>query len=177
MVQGDTALRELDVLAEAGFANRGGEGSVWVPEILGGLLPGHSPQFTSLRNDLVRKLPDYMIPTSFVFLERLPMTAAGKLDRRRLPAPGNERPKLDIPYVPPQTPIEKEVAKIWSEILGLNEVGIHDPFLELGGDSLRATQVISRVLDRYQVRLLLVTLFDTPTIAEMADVILKHKAN
>jgi acyl carrier protein len=83
---------------------------------------------------------------------------------------------MGIPLVAPRTPIEKEVAKIWAEVLSLAEVGIHDNFLHLGGDSLRATRVISRVIEVFQLELPLKALLDSPTVAEMANIIAINRA-
>ena len=94
-----------------------------------------------------------------------------------LPAPGSERPELESPFVGPRTPVEQGLAGIWSEVLSLDQVGIHDNFLELGGDSLLASQVISRVIKTFQVEVPLRSLFESPTIADMAVIIIKNQAN
>ena len=137
-----------------------------------------APTVSSLRNLLQGKLPDYMIPSAFIKLDAIPLTStgSGKVDRRALPDPGKERPDLDTPYVAPRTPVEEEVAKIWTEILALNLVGIHDNFLELGGHSLAATRVVSHVLKTFQVEIPLRSLFEAPTVAEMAAVIVESQA-
>src|SRR6266508_582835 len=112
-----------------------------------------------------------MVPSSFVFLDTLPLTATGKVDRGSLPPPDGTRPAIDSPFVAPRTPVEEKLAAIWTEVLGLDRVGVHDAFLELGGDSLLATQVISRVLARFQVTLPLRILLDAATVGEMAVLI------
>lgn len=139
--------------------------------------PDYSPLVSTIRKELAARLPDYMLPSFFVVLEKLPLTAAGKVDRRGLPAPDNERPELDVPYTPPGTPIEEKVSEIWSEVLGLHKPGTHDPFLELGGDSLRATRVISRVLAQFQVEIPMRALLESSTISEMAQTIVEHRAD
>jgi acyl carrier protein len=116
-----------------------------------------------------------MVPSSFVVMDAFPHTRTGKIDRLALPDPGHGRPELEIPFVPPKSAIERELSQIWTVVLGLDQIGLHDPFLELGGDSLRATQIISRVLDKFQVEIPIHTLMQSPTIAEMAEVILNHK--
>jgi non-ribosomal peptide synthetase component F/acyl carrier protein len=116
-----------------------------------------------------------MIPFAFVMLEKLPLTPNGKVDRQALPSPGSGRPDLRIPFAPPRNRTEEELTKIWADVLGLNEVGIHDPFLELGGDSLRASQLISRVLNLFSLELSMQILLDAPTIADMAEVIAIHQ--
>ena len=90
-------------------------------------------------------LPDYMVPSAFVMLDSLPLTPNGKLDRRALPAPDTARPDLESPLLAPRTPIEEALAAIWAEVLTLDEVGVHDNFFDLGGDSLLTMKVISRL--------------------------------
>src|SRR5439155_11478479 len=120
-----------------------------------------------LRRLLGGQLPDYMVPSRFVLLDRLPLTATGKVDRRALPAPDGTRPALETPFVAPRTAVEAQVAGIWAEVLGVEQVGVQDNFLELGGDSVSATRVIARVLMPSQVRLPLHELLGAPTIAVM----------
>jgi acyl-coenzyme A synthetase/AMP-(fatty) acid ligase/acyl carrier protein len=131
----------------------------------------HKVTVTELRRILAEKLPDYMVPSAFITLSRLPLTATGKIDRRALPPPDRTRPLLETSFVAPRTPAEEKLAAIWSDVLGLDRVGVNDSFLELGGDSLSATQVITRVSLEFEVRVPLRLLFDAPTIAEMATVI------
>ena len=134
-----------------------------------------APSLTQLRSVLAKELPDYMIPSAFVLLDAMPLTPNGKIDRGALPDPGKSRPQLDIPYTAPQTAIEKELTKIWAEVLSLNQVGIHDNFFDLGGHSLAASRVISQVIKNFQSELPLQSLFQSPTIAEMAAVIMEHQ--
>ena len=112
-----------------------------------------------------------MIPSTFVFLDALPLLSTGKVDRRALPDTGNRRPELDTFHVPPRTSIEKALSQIWAVTLGIDAVGIHDNFFDLGGHSLAATRVISQVIQTFQLELPLKALFDSPTVAEMAVVI------
>jgi acyl carrier protein len=130
-----------------------------------------TPTSNALRSFLKQHLPEYMIPSTFVFLDSLPLTPNGKGDRRALPAPDGTRPELEQTFVSPRTPAEKTLAGIWAEVLRLERVGIHDNFFELGGHSLLATQVMSRVRTAFQVELPLRTLFEKPTVAELAEVI------
>ncbi|WP_086688519.1 non-ribosomal peptide synthetase [Nostoc sp. T09] len=122
-----------------------------------------------LRSFLQEKLPDYMVPDRFLLLDALPITPNGKVDRKALPAPDATRPELAENFVPPCTPLETELAEIWAEVLGIEQVGIQDNFLELGGQSLLAIQVVSRIRDKYQVDLPMRSLFDSPTIAQLAQ--------
>ncbi|QKQ75847.1 non-ribosomal peptide synthetase [Nostoc sp. TCL240-02] len=124
---------------------------------------------SSLRNFLKKKLPDYMIPAAFVFLEALPLTLNGKVNRRALPDPDIDQRNLEVDFVLPRTPIEQELATIWIEVMKLKQVGIHDNFFELGGHSLLATQVISRLREVFSLDFLLRYLFENPTIAELAQ--------
>ena len=109
-----------------------------------------------------------MVPSVFVMLERLPLTPNGKVDRRALPAPDSARPSLSDQYVCRGRAVERQLAEIWGEVLGLPEVGIHDNFFELGGHSLLATQVVSRIRSTFAVELPLRALFEAPTVAELA---------
>jgi amino acid adenylation domain-containing protein len=134
-----------------------------------------APTVSDLRCLLQGKLPDYMIPAAFVMLDALPLTLTGKVDRHALPAPGRTRPSLTSPFVMPRTPTEDRLAQIWTEVLSLEQVGIHDNFLELGGHSLLAMQVASRVHDTFHVEVPLKSLFEAATVADMAEVIAEHQ--
>jgi acyl carrier protein len=122
---------------------------------------------TRLRNFLKDKLPEYMVPGAFVMLEEMPVTSNGKLDRNALPAPVQRNRVLEADYVEPRTGEEKFLCQVWSEVLRLDRVGIFDNFLELGGNSLMATQVVSRVRDNLGVELPLTAMFDAPTVARL----------
>jgi amino acid adenylation domain-containing protein len=122
----------------------------------------------SIRKAVAAKLPDYMVPSAFIFLDHLPVTGPGKVNLQALPDPGRARPDLEAPFAFPRTPVEEEIVKIWVEILGVDQVGIHDRFLDLGGDSLLASRIISRVTGKFRVDIPLRSLFETPTIADMA---------
>ena len=135
-----------------------------------------APTIRQMRESLSRIFPDYKIPSYYVFLDSLPLLPGGKVDRRALPELGSGRPELEVPFVAPRTPSEESLAEIWKEVLGLDQVGIHDNFLELGGDSLLAGQVISRVIKTFRVELPLRLLFEAPTVADMAVVIVQHQA-
>jgi acyl carrier protein len=134
------------------------------------------PSLTALRDLVQQKLPAYMVPSAFVMLDALPLLPNGKVNRRQLPAPDWTRPQLAEPYVTPGTPIEMALADIWGEVLGLERIGIHDPFIELGGDSLLAARVMTRVLDKFQVELSESTLMEAATIAHMAELIVERQA-
>jgi amino acid adenylation domain-containing protein len=129
------------------------------------------PAVHSLRRALEERLPDYMIPATFILLDALPLTPNGKVDRRSLPAPDPTRPELGNPFVAPRSPIEETLANIWSQVLGLDRVGAHDNFFDLGGHSLLATQIISRARELYRIEISLRNFFETPTVAGIAGVI------
>jgi acyl carrier protein len=125
----------------------------------------------NLRNYLKQKLPDYMVPTAFVILKAFPLTPNGKIDRRALPAPDTSIRRLEERYVAPRNPTEEQLAKMWAEVLNLEQVGIHDNFFEIGGHSLLATQLISRVNKTFQVELPLRNIFEKSTVANLAEYI------
>jgi aspartate racemase len=130
-----------------------------------------SQKAEELRNFLKGKLPEHMIPSALVFLESLPVTPNGKVDRKALPAPDQSGPELERAFVAPRIPLEERLARIWGEVLKLEKVGIHDNFFDLGGQSLLATQVISRIRTALDAEVPLRVMFDAPTIAELAVVI------
>lgn len=132
---------------------------------------------SDLRSFLKEKLPDYMVPAIFVTLELLPLTPNGKVDRRKLPVPGGDRPDLADAFVAPSTPTETALAAIWCEVLKLERVGVEDNFFDLGGYSLAAVQVLSRVREVLQVDLPLRSLFEVTTVAGLARVVETQKAN
>jgi acyl-coenzyme A synthetase/AMP-(fatty) acid ligase/acyl carrier protein len=124
---------------------------------------------TEVRNYLREVLPDYMVPSSFVFLDRLPMTPTGKVDRRALPAPQPCDLERQRVYVAPRTPTEETIAAIWASVLRLSRVGVEDNFFEMGGHSLLTTQVISRIRQALAVEIPVRTLFERPTISALAE--------
>ena len=133
------------------------------------------PTITNLRKFLQQRLVDHMIPSVFVFLDKFPLLSTGKIDRRALPEPGGARPEMNAPYISPRSSIEEDLARIWAQVLSLDQVGIFDNFFELGGHSLAATQVVSHVIQTFQLELPLQSLFQAPTVAEMAVVITEHQ--
>jgi nonribosomal peptide synthetase DhbF len=127
---------------------------------------GDAPDATELRQHLTRTLPDYMVPAAFVALDALPLTPSGKLDRKALPAPDQHLP---TDHTPPRTATEKVLAGLWAETFGLERVGIHDNFFDLGGHSLLVTHLISKIRAAFAVDLPLGTLFEVSTIAGLAE--------
>ncbi len=136
-------------------------------------VPGaaQKPTVNDLRDYLKEKLPDYMLPSAFVMLAALPLTPSGKVDRRALPAPDRSQPEKT--FALPRTPTEEVLAGIWALVLGLEQVGIYDNFFNLGGHSLLAIQIASRVRDSLEAELSLPELFESPTVAALAEKIEK----
>lgn len=131
-----------------------------------------------LRSFLKEKLLDCMVPSAFVVLKALPLTANGKIDRRALPAPEAARADLADTFVAPSTSVEKMLAEIWAQLLGLEKVGIYDNFFDLGGHSLLITQLLAKVRDAFQKELPLRRFFEAPTIAALAkNIEVKHGAD
>jgi amino acid adenylation domain-containing protein len=133
------------------------------------------PTVNELRQFLSIRLPNYMVPSVFMFLESLPMTN-GKLDRKSLPRPNRRRPDLEQPYVGPSNEIETRLAQIWEALLDIRPIGAHDDFFELGGHSLTAARVVSRVVESFQLELPLHAFFESPTIYAMALIIAQSQA-
>jgi amino acid adenylation domain-containing protein len=131
--------------------------------------PACAPTAVELRRFLKEKLPEHMVPAAFVLLDVLPLTPHGKVDRQALSAPDQSRPELDKAFVGFRTPTEELLVDIWAQVLGVPRIGIYDNFFDLGGHSLLATQVVSRVRDAFQVEIPLRRLFETPTVAGLAD--------
>ncbi len=138
---------------------------------------GQTIDISSLRNFIKTKLPAYMLPSAFEVLDKIPLNANRKIDRKALPAPKKKSADLVKDFVAPRAENEHKLATIWSEVLQFSPVGIHDNFFELGGHSLIAIQVISRVRNHFGVELPLRALFENPTVAEMCVSIEGHRNN
>ena len=132
-----------------------------------------APTGKELRSFLQQRLPEYMVSSAFVFLDELPLTPNGKLDRQALPPPDG----ADRQFVAPRTPMEEQIANIWCEVLRLDRVGIDDDFFDLGGHSLSATEVLSRVREVFSVNLPFATFLAVPTVAAMASIVLQYQAD
>lgn len=126
------------------------------------------PKVEELRSFVARKLPEHMVPSAFVILAEFPLTPNGKIDRKKLPAPDLGRPDLEKAFVAPRNPAEESLARMWSEVLRVDRVGIYDNFFALGGHSLLATQVISRIRTHFRKEIPLRSLFEAPTVAELS---------
>ncbi len=135
------------------------------------IVPAHAqaPESGELRRYLLERLADYMVPSAFVEVSRLPLTPNGKVDRNALPEPDWTQRGTEATYIAPRTPVEEVLARLWSNVLGVGQIGIHDDFFALGGHSLLATQLVSRLRDAFQVDLPLRNIFESPTIATLAE--------
>lgn len=129
----------------------------------------------AIRAHLSKHLPEYMMPSAFVALKSLPRLPSGKVDCKALPLPGDDA-DLHRSYVPPRTPVEEELVRIWQEVIGAKRVGIYDSFFELGGHSLSITRLASRIWDVFQVQMPIAVLFNSPTVADMTTAIAAAQA-
>ena len=132
---------------------------------------GEAPSAERLNEFLKTRLPDYMLPSSFVCLEKLPLTPNGKVDRRSLPAADDARTARVEGRVAPRTPVEELLTRVWAELLKVEAVGTHEDFFDLGGHSLLATQLVSRVRRHFGVELPLGSFFEAPTVAAQAALV------
>jgi amino acid adenylation domain-containing protein len=160
-------MRDAAVLA---LADASGDRSLVAYLVPG---PGRPPAVSDLRAHVKSRLPEYMMPRAFVLLNQLPRGVHGKLDRHALPPPGLGPTDSPSAYEAPQTEIERALAAIFREVLGMERVGIHDGFFDLGGHSLLATQIMSRVREKLHVDVPLRALFQFPTIAGLGTAIEK----
>jgi len=130
------------------------------------VMAGEAISNAELRGYVRERLPEYMVPSAFVELESLPLTANGKVDRRALPAPDRE---VRSSYSAPHTPVEEILCGIWADVMKVGPVGIEDNFFELGGHSLLATQLVSRIRETFEIDLPLRRLFELPTVSALAN--------
>jgi amino acid adenylation domain-containing protein len=156
-------VREAVVLARGDLGGNKSLVAYLVPH------PDQRPTVSDCIRHLKETLPDYMVPAAFVVLDALPLTTNGKVDRRALPAPDGARPELDVAYVAPSSPTEEMLAAIWSEVLGVEKVGVHDNFFSLGGDSILSIQVLDQARQQ-GLTFSLQQLFQHQSIAELARV-------
>ena len=164
-----TALAQLPAVRENVVIARCRDGGE--TQLVAYVVPTNDQILTTndLRSFLKSKLPDYMVPSAFVFLHALPLTSTGKIDRNALPPVGQEQLAVRVPFVAPQSDIEKTLCSIWSDLLKLENVGINDNFFALGGQSLLAAQAICRIRDAFQVQLRLQSLFNSATLVDLAE--------
>ncbi len=156
-------VREIVVLAR--------QDEIGEKQLTAYIVPHYNSRDTlnKLRSFLQQRLPNYMVPSAFVILESLPLTANGKVDRHKLPAPSKERPQLEQAYIAPQTDLERLLAGILCELLKIDRVGIDDNFFDLGGTSISILQVAVRVQQKLGIKLSAVKLFQYSTIGSLAN--------
>ena len=138
--------------------------------------PHTPPTVDELQRFLREKLPEYMIPARFLYLDALPLTANGKIDRQALPLVGVNSLSGQTAYVAPRTPVEELIAGLWTEVMKIPAVGIHDNFFHVGGHSLLGTQIIARMCQMFRVNLPLRSLFDAPTVAGLAEALCQYES-
>ena len=131
-------------------------------------IANHKLTVTEIRNHLATSLPDYMIPSHFIQIEFIPLTPHGKIDYRALPIPDASRPAVDVGYVAPRTEFEEILADIWSTVLVIDEIGVYDNFLEIGGNSLSAIRIMARANEAFELEISLNKIFEKPIVAELA---------
>ena len=126
---------------------------------------------TAVRDQLLEKVPAFMVPSSFVVLPAFPLNQSGKVDRKALPAPSTTSPFMRTQHVGPRSAAEKDLAAIWNNVLGTNDIGIHDNFFDLGGHSLLGIQLLAKVEQHFGIAIPLNNLFLAPTVAELAALV------
>lgn len=173
----EAALNELDEIREAIVTVHEAAKGIGGKKLAAYLVPADPAglSVSQLRRKLAQKLPGYMIPANFVILDKFPLTSSGKIDRLTLPSPTKNRPALDSSYVAPRTPTEESIMEIWSEALGLEQVGVTDNFFDLGGDSLMLFWVHAHIQDIFAIDIPMVILFKYPTIMALAQFIIHRK--
>jgi len=167
----ERALLSLEAIREAAVVSR--EDPKGIARLVAYLVPAGEPPVPVpvLRRALAGTLPDYMIPTRFMFLDQLPLSENGKVDRKALPAPAEGRPERASAFVPPRDPLEERLVGIWEELLGIQPVGVTDNFFDLGGDSLLAASLVLSLEELTKNVLPAATIVAAPTIEELASVI------
>jgi len=168
VLAGHSAVREAVVLAR--------EDTPGEKRLVAYVVASSAPKLliAELLGFLKQKLPNYMVPSVFFVLEKLPRNPNGKINHELLPKPGQVRPDLNECYAAARTALEEKLASIWERVLCLDRVGVHDDFFEVGGDSLLAMQIISRVRDTFQIELPLRALFDARTVAVLALIVSQY---
>lgn len=160
----ETLLAQIDGVEQVAVVVRGDGAD---KQIVAYLVSETAPDDDSLRSYLAATLPDYMIPSVFVRLDAMPLTSSGKIDRRALPEPNTGSKQV----VPPQTPTETLLASIWQDVLEIEQIGRHDNFFQIGGHSLLATKAVTRIRERFQIKVPLRMLFDLQTLDKLAEAI------
>jgi amino acid adenylation domain-containing protein len=139
--------------------------------------PDHALDVLTLRNIATARLPEYMVPNTFVMLDQLPLTPNGKIDYAALPMPGGIRPNLAAAYIAPRTELEAVIASMWQELLHVDQVGLYDNFFDLGGHSLIIVQLHARLSERFNLNLSMIDLFKYPTISALSEYLSQAEAD
>ena len=176
----EAALQRHPAIKEAVIVARNRDSSD-EPELIAHLVCRDAPEpaASALRQFLRRTLPDPMVPATFVFIERMPLTPNGKIDRKALPAPDGAAPRRETNFTAPRNEIETAIAQVWSEVLGRPGIGVDDNFFDLGGHSLIATRIAARLRAQFKIEIALRKLFELPTVAALATYVeqLRHGAS
>jgi len=167
------ASRDTRLVAYVVPTNDNRRGTIYRAPTIDGTSPSSFVQ--ELHDHLRERLPDYMMPSAFVLLGALPLTAHGKIDRSALPAPAALEHVAQPTFVAPRTPVEESLAQIWTQLLGVASVGIHDNFFSMGGHSLLATQLISRIDKVFEVQLPIQAVFEALTVEALALIVVAHE--
>jgi len=141
------------------------------------IVPSASPSTDTIRKFLRERVPDYMVPSRYVFLTKIPLTPNGKVNRLALPDLEMADPPDDSVFVEPQTGIERKIASIWKEMLNIKRVGLHDNFFDLGGNSFLAVRMFGQLERHFGMRLPLTTLLHASTIAQLSELIARHDSS
>jgi amino acid adenylation domain-containing protein len=172
----ETALRRHPRVGEAVVEAR--KDTTGNPRLVAYVVPHTADELevAELRRLLQTELPEYMVPSAFVILEVLPLSSNGKIDRTALPAPGPGRLEPVAEYVAPRNPLEETLVQVWTEVLELEQVGVHDNFFDLGGHSLKSVQLVARITTALNRPVSVKTVFLAPTVAAMAEVLEREAA-
>jgi tyrocidine synthetase III len=170
----ESVILRHDALSEAVVITRSDEGQD--PYLCAYLVANREIPVSQLRDYLYAELPDYMVPRYFSFLQQIPLTGSGKIDRNRLPQPDTS-PDQATPKEAPGNQTQQQLLLIWQEILGISDIGIHDNFMELGGHSLLIISLLGQIHQQLDVELQLQDVFENPSIAQLAELIKEAEFN
>jgi len=170
----ESALREHPGVKEAVAAVKSANDEKYIAAYV---VPLSEPPTAAaeLRAFLKQRLPEYMVPSTFVWLDQLPLTATGKLDRAGLPEPDRRHRERESAFAAARNAVEETLVEIFAEVLGVEKVGIHDNFFDFGGHSLLATRLVTRIRKVFSAELPLRNFFENPTAAEIAEFLKSHE--
>jgi amino acid adenylation domain-containing protein len=170
----ESALREHPAVKEAVTVVKSANDEKYIAAYVVPV-PEPAPAAAELRAFLKQRLPEYMAPSTFVLLDQLPLTATGKLDRAALPEPDRSHRERGSTFTAPRNAVEETLVEIFTEVLGIEKVGVHDNFFDFGGHSLLATRVVARIRKMFNTELPLRNFFENPTVAEVAEFLKSHE--